>query len=145
MENLPELLKKDGYKKVSFKISKTQHLMLRAKINGVWGDFILDTGASNTCIDFASSDFFGLEVQDSDTKASGAGATGMHTKVSYENELQLGRCKLLGFNFVLLDLSHVNSALTEYKVKTVHGIIGADALLRGEAIIDYKNKKLFLK
>ncbi len=145
MENLGELLKKEGYKRVSFKISKTQHLLIKARINGVVGDFILDTGASNSCVDFKAIDFFGLIAKDSDTKASGAGATGMFTQVTYNNELKMGRWKTNAFNFVLLDLSHVNEALVQYKAKTVHGIIGADVLLKGEAIIDYKNKTLFVK
>lgn len=145
MENLGELLKKEGYKRVSFKISKTQHLLIKARINGVVGDFILDTGASNSCVDFKAIDFFGLIATDSDTKASGAGATGMFTQVTYNNALKMGRWKTDTFNFVLLDLSHVNEALVQYKAKTVHGIIGADVLLKGEAIIDYKNKTLFVK
>lgn len=145
MENLQEILKKDGYKRIRFKVSKTQHLFIKAKINGIIGDFILDTGASNSCIDFSSKEFFVLTASASATKASGAGANGMFTQVTYDNQLQLGRWKCASFNFVLLDLSHVNTALIEYKVKTVHGIIGADVLLKGEAIIDYKNKFLYIK
>lgn len=145
MENLGEILKKDGYKKIRFKVSKTQHLFIRAKVNGVWGDFILDTGASNSCIDFLHTTFFGIEAVDSTTRASGAGANGLLTQVGYHNALQLGRWKCGDFNFVLLDLSHVNTALSDYKVKNVHGIIGADVLLRAEALIDYKNSLLYLK
>jgi hypothetical protein len=46
---------------------------------------------------------------------------------------------------VIFDLSHVNEALTNHGAKTVHGIIGADLLQRGKAIIDYKTKLMFLK
>ena len=49
MENLHEVLKKEKYKKIKFKVIKTQHLLIKAKINGVSGNFILDTGASNSC------------------------------------------------------------------------------------------------
>ncbi len=145
MENLQELLLKDGYRKISFTVSKTQHLFLKAKINGISGDFILDTGASNSCIDFSFIEHFDIHASASNTKASGAGANGMLTQVSYQNKLQLGRWKNTTADLVLLDLSHVNIALKQYKAKTVHGIIGADILLQGEAIIDYKNKYLFLK
>jgi len=145
MENLQELLKKEKYKKIPFKVSKTQHLLLRAKINGTLGDFILDTGASNSCIDFSFISHFAIEASHSDTKASGAGANGMITQASYNNLLELGRWKNPAFNLVIMDLSHVNTALTQYKAKNVHGIIGADILLKGEALIDYKNKYLYLK
>ena len=40
MKNLHEILKKENYKKVKFKITKTQHLLIKAKINGVAGNFI---------------------------------------------------------------------------------------------------------
>ncbi|MBW3518380.1 retropepsin-like aspartic protease [Flavobacterium sp. NKUCC04_CG] len=145
MENLQELLLKNGYRKIAFTVSKTQHLFLKAKINGISGDFILDTGASNSCIDFSHIEHFNIEASDSNTKASGAGANGMLTQVSYQNKLQMGRWKNPKTDLILLDLSHVNIALKQYKAKTVHGIIGADVLLRGEALIDYKNKYLFLK
>ncbi|MFV8358163.1 hypothetical protein ACNQGB_18510 [Flavobacterium sp. XS1P32] len=48
----------ENYKKVKFKITKTQHLLIKAKINGVIGNFILDTGASNSCVRFESIDLF---------------------------------------------------------------------------------------
>jgi hypothetical protein len=38
----------------------------------------------------------------------------------------------------------VNLALTQYKAKPVHGIIGADVLLEGKAIVDYYNHCLYL-
>ncbi len=145
MENLQELLIKNGYRKIAFTVSKTQHLFLKAKVNGISGDFILDTGASNSCIDFSHIEHFKIEASDSNTKASGAGANGMLTQVSYQNKLQMGRWKNTTTDLILLDLSHVNIALKQYKAKTVHGIIGADVLLYGEALIDYKNKYLFLK
>lgn len=145
MKNLPEILKKENYKKIKFKVSKTQHLLIKASINGVKGNFILDTGASNSCVGFESIEWFQLKAGKSKTKASGAGATGMFTQLALNNQLQLGRWKKKDFSVVIFDLSHVNTALEQYKAKTVHGIIGADILLLGEGIIDYNNCYLYLK
>ncbi|AJA68603.1 MULTISPECIES: retropepsin-like aspartic protease [Myroides] len=145
MENMKDILKKGGYKKIKFKISKTNHLFVKAKINGVLGDFILDTGASNSCIDFSHIDHFNIIPENSSTKASGAGANGMHTQVAYHNHLQMSRWHNKSFNLVIIDLTHVNVALVEYKVKTVHGIIGSDVLLQGNAIIDYKEQVLYIQ
>lgn len=145
MKNLHEKLKKVNYKKVKFKITKTQHLLIKAKINGVKGKFILDTGASNSCIGFESITHFQVEAQDSKTKASGAGATGMLTQTAKDNKIQLGSWKHSAFDLVIFDLSHVNEALIAYKTKPVDGIIGADVLLKGKAIIDYYNHCLYLK
>jgi len=146
MENLHKILKKEGnYKKIKFKITKTQHLQIKAKINGISGNFILDTGASNTCVGFESIELFELAAKNSKTKASGAGGTGMTTQISLENKLQIGSWKNKDFNIVIFDLSHVNEALESFKAKPVHGIIGADVLLEGKAIIDYFNHYLYLK
>ncbi|MGQ7946141.1 retropepsin-like aspartic protease [Flavobacterium sp. WC2509] len=145
MEKLQILLKKEKYKKIKFKVIKTQHLLIKAKINGVKGKFILDTGASNSCIGFESISNFKVKAEDSTTKAAGAGGVGMLTQTASQNKLQLGSWKYSGFELVIFDLSHVNEALISYKAKPVDGIIGADVLMKGKGIIDYFNHCLYLK
>lgn len=145
MKNLPSKLKKQNYKKIKFKITKTQHILIKAKINGVIGNFILDTGASNSCVGFESVEHFILDAKKSKTKAAGAGATGMLTQISSNNKLKINKWKKSSFDLVIFDLSHVNEALQFHKAKPVHGIIGADILLKGKAIIDYFNHCLYLK
>lgn len=145
MEDLQDFLKKKKYKKIKFKVLKTQHLLITAKINDIKGTFILDTGASNSCVGFEEITKFELFAENSETKAAGAGATGMLTQLSQKNKLQIGRWKSGALNLVVFDMSHVNEALMSYKTKPVNGIIGADILLEGKAIIDYANFCLFLK
>jgi Aspartyl protease len=145
MNYLPYILKKEKYKKIKFKVSKTQHLLIKAKINGVKGNFILDTGASNSCIGFESIELFQLQASDSETQASGAGATGMLTQIATGNTLQMNRWKCKKFDLVIFDLSHVNAALIAYNAQPVHGIIGADILMKGKGIIDYYNHCLYLR
>lgn len=145
MEELQDFLKGKKYKKIKFKVLKTQHLLIIAKINGIKGKFILDTGASTSCVGFESIDRFLLYAEISDTKAAGAGGTGMETQLAKNNEIQLGRWHDRRFHLVVFDMSHVNEALKQYKTKPVDGIIGADILLKGEAIIDYSNHYLYLK
>ncbi|WP_394759816.1 retropepsin-like aspartic protease [Flavobacterium sp.] len=145
MEDLQVILKRNKYKKIKFKISKTHHLLIKAIINGVKGNFILDTGASNSCIALESITLFNLNTSKSKTKAAGAGGRGMKTLVSNHNTISLGSWKTEGFSLVVFDLSHVNDALLEHKAKSVHGIIGADILQSGKAIIDYYNHCFYLK
>ena len=144
MKDLSDLLKKENYKKIKFKVTKTHHLLIKATINGVKGDFILDTGASNSCVGFESIELFKLTANHSKTKAAGAGAIGMFTQISKTNQLKLGNWKDNNFNLVIFDLSHVNSALEQHKVKPVQGIIGADVLIGGKAVIDYESRFLYL-
>ncbi len=143
---LNKVLLRKGYTNIKLKKINTNHFELKAKINGVKGRFILDTGASNSCIDEELIEKFQLqEVEESETKAAGAGAIGMDTQTSAHNTIEIKNWRNNNFTIVILNLSHVNMALTEHKAKAVHGIIGADILEKGAAIIDYKNKRLFLK
>lgn len=144
MKNLHDILKEKGYKKIPFKVSKTQHLLIKAMINGVKGNFILDTGASNSCVGFESTFYFNLSAKASKTTAAGAGATGMETQIAENNSLKIGRWNSKDTTLIVFDMSHVNTALKQYKAKSVHGIIGADILLKGKAIIDYYNHYLYL-
>ncbi|KIX21070.1 acid protease [Flavobacterium sp. 316] len=144
MEDLQDFLKGKKYKKIKFTILKTQHLLIKASINTVKGTFILDTGASNSCVGLEGIEKFQLFAENSETKAAGAGAIGMDTQLSKNNKLQLSRWKTSDFNLIIFNMSHVNEALRLYKTKPVDGIIGADILLNGKAIIDYSNHYLYL-
>jgi len=145
MDDFYKNLKSKGYKKIKFKVSKTNHLIIKAKINGIEGNFILDTGASSSCVDFNDILYFQLTAEDSLTKAAGAGAVGMDTQMSAGNLLQLGRWKTNDFALVIFNMEHVNLALEQYKAKPVQGIIGADILIKGKAIIDYNEEYFYLR
>lgn len=142
---LENVLKRKSYVKVDLTKINTNHFEVKATINNAKGRFILDTGASNSCVSLELAEKFQLDLEDSETKAAGAGATGMETKISSKNEINLGKWNYKNFHLVLLDLSHVNLALTEHNAEPVDGIIGADILEKGEAIIDYKNQCVYLK
>ena len=126
-------------------MSETNHFEILAKINGVSGRFILDTGASNTCVGIDKIEFFEMVSETSDVKAAGAGAVEMETLVSSKNKIQIGDWKKNRQKIVLFDLVHVNQALTSHNALPVDGIIGADLLKKGKAIIDYDKKSLYLK
>lgn len=145
MKDLAHILERKNYKKIKFTISKTNHLLVNGSINGVKGKFILDTGASNSCVDFSDVALFKLTAADSKTRAAGAGAIGMFTQIASSNILRLGRWQQKNFSVVVFDMSHVNAALEEHKAKPVKGIIGADVLIDGNAILDYENRLLYLK
>lgn len=145
MKRVAQILKKNKYIKIKLKKIATNHLQLKAKINGVKGKFILDTGASNSCVGLDLIAYFNLEAEESETKAAGAGATDMETKKSENNFLKIGDWKTNKCHLVLFNLSHVNTALVQHNAKEVHGIIGADVLQQGKAFIDYNKHILYLK
>lgn len=145
MASLKEFLEEKGYKRVKLTYTATNHLEVKAKINNIEGNFIVDTGASSSCVGFEAISHFELLAEDSDVKAAGAGATNMLTQIAQENIIQIKNWKKKKIDLVLFDLKHINEALVNHKAEKVHGILGADILKRGKAIIDYKSKSLFLK
>ena len=145
MEDLNNFLLKKGYTKIKLHLSKTNHFEIKVTLNGVKGLFILDTGASNSCVGFEAVETFGLKAKDSEIKAAGAGATDMSTQISKKNKLKIGKWKKDKVALILFNLSHVNTALVSHNSKPVDGIIGADILKKGKAIIDYEKKELYLK
>jgi hypothetical protein len=91
-ENLKIFLKKKTTKN---KIQDYQDTTSFDKSKNQWcsRNFILDTGASNSCVGFESVDLFALEAKNQRLKAAGAGATGMFTQLALKINcnLVLGR------------------------------------------------------
>jgi len=141
---LNKFLKNDGYCSVKLVFLETKHYLIEAKINGVKGRFILDTGASNSCICTSLEDKFKMISEDSKEKASSANSEMTHTKISKSNIIQIGKWNS-NASLIIFDMSHINSALNQKKIDPIDGIIGADVLKKSKAILDYKSNKLFLK
>ena len=144
MQDLKDFLIQQGYIRVKLKKTITNHFEIKAKINGIKGSFILDTGASKSCVGTEDIDFFNLMSQESEHKATGAGPSEIDTLISDKNEINLGKFKIKKMSLILIDLSHINKALEKQDANPVKGIIGADILLKGKAIIDYNKKYLYL-
>ncbi|WP_149276686.1 retropepsin-like aspartic protease family protein [Pareuzebyella sediminis] len=145
MASLKKLLRKKRYTEIPIIVTETNHIAVSARLNGVIGRFIIDTGASNTCVGFDKIEFFHLNSKESKIKAAGAGATNMETLMSTKNRLEIGPWKIKKLKIVLFDLVHVNEALIAHEALPVDGIIGADVLQQAQAIIDYHKSHLYLR
>lgn len=145
MNSLRQFLDSKNFKRIPLKKINSNHFELTAKVNGIKGTFILDTGASNSCIGLDSVDYFKLFAKDSEIKAAGAGATGMLTQIAEAYPLNIGNWSRRKVDFVVFDLTHVNEALQIAEAEAVNGVIGADVLKEGRAVIDYGRNCLYLK
>ena len=145
MPALKKFLKDKNYIRIPLTFTATNHFEITAIINGVSGRFILDTGASNTCVGLDKLEFFNLISKESKIKAAGAGAIDMETQISIKNHIEIGKWKKKKLKIVVFDLIHVNTALTTHKALPVDGIIGADILNKAKAIIDYRKMCVYLK
>lgn len=145
MATLRILLENTGFYRIPLTKLATGHYKFEAKINQRKGSFILDTGASTSCIGIDKIKQFSLLSEDSEIKAAGAGAINMETQMARNNTLSVGKLNLSTTDFVLFDLSHVNEALDQANEKAIDGIIGADILKKYRAVIDYGRNCFYLK
>ena len=137
-------LKSVGYISVKLKLLKTNHYLLKACINGVEGKFILDSGASSSCICLSLENKFKIDSKKNKIKASSATSNMEDTRLSKNNTIELRKWRSK-INLVSIDMTHINRVLSEKETESVDGIIGADVLKKSKAVIDYESNKLYLK
>ena len=139
MNTLYQFLRSRGYGRVRLLTLPTNHYVVIATLNSTEGRFILDTGASTTCVSTELATHFHLNPKPSEEKASSASSNELETELAHNNELLIGPWSSKRRSVVLFDMQAVNNALQKHHIETVDGIIGADILQSVNAIIDYKN------
>ena len=123
----------------------TGHLYLTANLNGTTAIFVLDTGAGATVMEEKGESKFNLTVSSTENKAVGAGGSGLTlTEASIQN-LEIEDYVLRDFKIHLMNLDHINNAFKQVGLAEIDGVIGADILTKGKAVIDYENLILYLK
>ena len=137
-------LKSVGYISVRLKLLKTNHYLLKACINGVEGKFILDSGASSSCICLSLENKFKIDSKENKIKASSATSNMEDTRFSKSNAIKIRKWRSK-ISLVSIDMTHINKVLNEKETESVDGIIGADVLKKSKAVIDYESNKLYLK
>jgi len=109
---LKQFLENQGFQKIPLSVNKARHFELKLKLNGKYARFILDTGASHTVVDSAAAAKYSVTAgKRGGKKAGGLGTTGLETKVSKDNKIEIGKLSISGQKLVLLDLTHVNLSL----------------------------------
>ena len=130
---------------ITFELTNSNHILIKCEINYVSGIFIVDTGASNSCINYLSASKFNLDFKKSNETASSATNKINETYYSKNNKLKIGDFQKNDFDLVLFDMTFINNSLKEKGVSEVDGIIGGDILNQYNACIDYKKKEISLE
>ncbi|MGP8216819.1 MAG: retropepsin-like aspartic protease [Bacteroidia bacterium] len=145
--NVDSVLTHNGYYKIALTHNKANHITLHAKINGIEGLFILDTGASATVIDEKQKDKFNIKIDKDSAQGEGVGADVPRQQAldSKSNNVEISGLKLTGVDLCVMNLDDVTAAYKQLGEIVTDGVIGANILKSGNAIIDYKNSFLYLK
>ena len=116
--------------------------MCAARVNGVKAKLLIDTGASNSCLNQALRDRFLVKELGDPFEAAGASEGKMKAVFSHAGELHLGRFATGPHSFVLLDMTHINATLSSQGAAPIDGILGADFFFQKNAQIDYQQRWL---
>ena len=143
---LKTFLKNQGYQQVKLRKSKTQHLLIKGFINGVKANFLLDTGAGGTVMDLSAAEHFNIKHKKvEDDEAAGLSGEKMDMHESENSEVVIDGFTIDEMKMKLIDMSPLNAVLQVKKANHIHCIIGADILEKFIAIIDYQERKMYLK
>ncbi len=124
------------------------HQLVEATINGVTGDFVLDTGANVTVVSAPQAERFGL----SGSGAAGllgsgparfVGASGTARQVAVES-FSIGDVTVRQRRVLIADLGQLLGALGDASGREVAGIIGQDVLREHRAVIDVSRPMLYV-
>ena len=130
---------------MNFKFSSSNHIIINIKINGIKGNFIVDSGASNSCVNYQAAKKFKLIFKKTKSKAYSAISNINEIFYSKQNTLKIGKLIKKNFEFILFDMHYINININDKKIGKIDGIIGNDILKEYKAIINYEEKKLILK
>tara|TARA_B100000780_G_scaffold61867_1_gene40020 strand:+ start:1817 stop:2242 length:426 start_codon:yes stop_codon:yes gene_type:complete len=123
-------------------VLKTNHITCKMIINDIEGSFLIDSGASNSCINIESSEGFKLVKYKKSYSASGAGNGKFDVSKSKKAQISHQGKNVVKLNFLLIDMTSINKALNESDNINVDGILGADFLIEKNASIDYNTMTL---
>lgn len=131
---------------IPFQRIETEHICCHLTINEQAGFFLIDTGASNSCVAKMRQEFYQLTPKEKPTEAAGAGTEKLEAQKMEDALWKSLDGQLLGeFPVMLLDLESINTTLANQGAPVIDGIIGADLLVELKAVIDYKAMKLQLE
>lgn len=125
-----------------FEITATNHLLIELRINDYPSIFLVDTGASASCIDLSMVEILQLNTSEFNYQMSSANADIEQPILTESILMQSGDFKHRT-TLIAIDMSTINASLHPMHIGPVNGILGTDVLMELGAIIDFNQKKLF--
>ena len=150
MKKLHKCLKKRGYVRIPlYPVPIPEHIshhyLVKVKLNGKKGFFMIDTGASTSVLNIRLAGKYKVKPLSSQPEIMAYGASDVPLDVAFTEpvkKLRIGRWQIKKLPMILMDISHLEEHLDGFEIQ---GIIGSDILMLGEAILDYAHHSLYLK
>jgi hypothetical protein len=143
-EKLGRLLAASGYVRVRLEKNRLGLLEVRVRINGIAARLIVDTGAANTILAREGAERF-CALEPSDDTAAGVESGPQTFATGTIDKITIGRVMFHHVRFLAIPLDHINDTLEAQGGLRVDGLVGADLLVRRNAVIDYRDAVLYLE
>ena len=130
---------------ISFELTDSNHIQIECVLNNKSGIFLIDTGASNSCVNYLAASKFNINFEESYETASSATNKISETYYSKNNILKIGDCQKNDFELVLFDMTFINNSLIKKGIPVLDGIIGSDILNEFNTCINYRKKEIVLE
>lgn len=139
-------MNKKKYTEIPIRINAIGHLGVEVSIENIKTSFLVDTGASNTVIDIGFARENLKEFTAIDEQGGGVGTSEMALFHKQVDLFKINDFEILSFDLYATDFRHVKDSLAKKGITEIcDGVIGADILIRYNAVIDYKKQRLYLK
>lgn len=114
--------------------------------NGSKGNWVIDTGASKSVFD-KNLEVHCVVSEDETEELHSAGVSDepMTTTLAHMKPFCFEKLELKNMKVALLDMAHINVLYSKVTDLQICGLLGSDFLLKHEAVIDYKRKRLLLR
>ncbi len=132
-----ELLELRGYQSFEFEIAGN-HIFVEGEVNGKKLKLMVDTGAQTSLIHLEAAKNAGLEIGEMDQEIFGVGGKAM-AAVSKFAQLKLGDAVIENRRVLATDMSRIGGG------QEFDAIFGADYLRELDAVISYREGRMFLK
>ncbi|MDL2251769.1 retroviral-like aspartic protease family protein [Odoribacter sp. OttesenSCG-928-J03] len=125
--------------------NNSYHILVHAEVDGICGDFIIDTGASMSVMDktlFCEND----EILDPlNMKSGGISGDIDEVKIVRISEFKIGGQITDNTQIALIDMEYINELYMQSQSRKIIGLLGSDFCVKHRAIIDYGKKRLTFK
>ena len=139
-------MNKKNYTEIPIRLNAIGHLEVDVNIDGIITNFLIDTGASNTVIDLNYATNNLMEFASMKEKGGGVGTSQMSLFRKKVKLFKINNFEIPSFDLYAADFQHVKDSLAKKGItEPCNGVIGADILIKYEAVIDYAKQSLYLK
>ena len=144
--SLPTVMQSQGYQAVSMRRVASNHDILTATINGVSGQFIVDTGAAFSIVHSPRAPRFYLSQDDALGQRPATMPTGNITLTRYRlRSISVGNGGYRLPEVTSANLSALVGIVAQTSGVNVDGIIGQDFLIANQAVIDVGQRRIYLR